>query len=976
MINFSKVIRAAGYTTRHLSHNDYYEEGLKVEGYWFGKGAALLGLSGVKSQQAWEAICANRHPATGKRLTARSPKIEAFDFVVSAPKAVSVLAMVGGDHQLLKDHQEAAQLAMRELERFAARRLRQGAHFDSEELIRCGNIIALRYNHTAARGVEGQIDPQVHTHFLIANRTWDAVADKWYALSEKEMASELSYAREVYRNELARRLKGHGYGIENRKEGFGITGLDEAIEQKFSRRSIQRDEAIAKFKAEHGREPTKREIAKLVKASRAKKMPHCSAAEVLRQQRERLTPEELKQIRAVVAHGILHLQPEPISHTKALAFSVADLLERNSLIKETELLRNALEHARGDLDLAALKIELERGISQQRLFRIGDWITTQEMLQAEENICSWVRWGKAMHVPLGGDISLPDHFTAEQKAVVRGVLASKDHIIALIGDAGTSKTTCAEYITQGIYATGREVLGLAPTGSAVVELRKVVPRCDTLQGFLANPKKQEEAARKTLLVDEAGMIDMRSMERLAALSQKWKIRVVLIGDPKQNRSVGAGDAFRCLLEEGILETHHLTEIWRQTDPAFKSAVQLLAQGKGAEAFDAFESLGVVAHVPEEEKLHAAAAQAYVEAIQSGKTVLAVSPVWSEIDAFHSQLRPRLKEAGLLGREDAFSVLEAGKTFTTARKRDFRRFEVDHVLRFHRKTEQMKPGEEVRIVEKKRLGLVVEKADGKRFSLRVEDAEKFTVYREKKLLIASGEKLLIRGNCKEANVSTGDVVEVAAIHPDRSLLLKGGQTLPTDFRFFDYGYCLTSQGSQGKKAQVSISIMGEKGLRSAKAREAYVAHSRFQEKIAVFTVDKEKAREVFQKASQRLLVKEARLVEERKNLSMARAQVRNAFTSTQKETEYGPQRTRRNDAATPGYTPGRNPAEIRLSQPLALRQSEPVADGGELRHRPGPDRPHHPHAGKSTRVRSLRRSELERQRARRAVAHQPREGYRL
>ena len=135
--------------------------------------------------------------------------------------------MTGGDSRLVEDHQAASQLAIRELERFAVRRLREGVHFDSEDVVRCGNITALRYDHTAARGVGGQIDPQVHTHFLIANRVQDPASKKWYALSEREMASAAGYAKEVYRNELARRLKGHGYGIENRKRGFGISGIHE-----------------------------------------------------------------------------------------------------------------------------------------------------------------------------------------------------------------------------------------------------------------------------------------------------------------------------------------------------------------------------------------------------------------------------------------------------------------------------------------------------------------------------------------------------------------------------------------------------------------------------------------------------------------------------------------------------------------------------------------------------------------------------
>ena len=86
-------------------------------------------------------------------------------------------------------------------------------------------------------------------------------------------------------------------GSKTGREGFGINGIHETLEQKFSQRSVQRDEAIARFKEENRREPTKREIARLVKETREKKLPHVSTQEVLAQQRKRLTPGEWRQIK-------------------------------------------------------------------------------------------------------------------------------------------------------------------------------------------------------------------------------------------------------------------------------------------------------------------------------------------------------------------------------------------------------------------------------------------------------------------------------------------------------------------------------------------------------------------------------------------------------------------------------------------------------------------------------------------------------
>ena len=282
-----------------------------------------------------------------------------------------------------------------------------------------------------------------------------------------------------------------------------------------------------------------------------------------------------------------------------------------------------------------------------------------------------------------------------------------------------------------------------------------------------------------------------------------------------------------------------------------------------------------------------------------------------------------------------------------------------------------------MVEKKRYSVVVEKANGQRFALATSDADKFSVYQEKAIGVAAGEKLLMRGKCPAARLSTGDVVEVANINSDRSLLLKTGQTIPADFRLFDHGYCLTSHTSQGKKAQVSISIMGAAALRSAKAREAYVAHSRFREKITIFTTNPEKAREVFQKAGERFLAKEIREQAESKALANARVKARQMAVQQEKEILNGTKNTRGIRAGTGVESPRANSIQTGAQQSDSdNRRSETVADGGQLRHSPGSDRENHDNVREGHRVKTLRRSDLNRQRARRSIGRAPSQGYHL
>src|ERR1700684_2346780 len=88
-------VAATRYFDEHLSHNDYYTEQETQAGYWIGQGAERLGLDpgGNVGRDEFLALCDNRHPETGAKLTQMqlSGRRIFFDFTCSAPKSVSIL---------------------------------------------------------------------------------------------------------------------------------------------------------------------------------------------------------------------------------------------------------------------------------------------------------------------------------------------------------------------------------------------------------------------------------------------------------------------------------------------------------------------------------------------------------------------------------------------------------------------------------------------------------------------------------------------------------------------------------------------------------------------------------------------------------------------------------------------------------------------------------------------------------------------
>jgi conjugative relaxase-like TrwC/TraI family protein len=127
----------AGYAQRHLEHSDYYDEHRRVQGEWHGRGAELLGLRGEESQKQFEAVREGLHPETAESLRPRhsadrigndgseqSKGRSLYDLTFSAPKSVSVQALVGGDVRLVAAHDKAVRETLAEAESHSATRVR------------------------------------------------------------------------------------------------------------------------------------------------------------------------------------------------------------------------------------------------------------------------------------------------------------------------------------------------------------------------------------------------------------------------------------------------------------------------------------------------------------------------------------------------------------------------------------------------------------------------------------------------------------------------------------------------------------------------------------------------------------------------------------------------------------------------------------------------------------------------------------
>ncbi|HYU53023.1 MAG TPA: MobF family relaxase, partial [Gemmatimonadaceae bacterium] len=478
MLTIRAMSDGKGYSSRHLEHSDYYAEGERVVGRWMGRGAELLGLGGEVKSGDFEALRQGLEPATGKFLrqrksadrvasdgTTRSHGRHLYDFTISAPKSVSIMAILGADNRLIDAHENAVAEALQALEAHAATRVRQGrANSDRTT----GNLVIAVYQHDTSR----ELDPQLHTHAVAANLT-DGAEGRWKALQASGIYERRSYLTEVYRNALAQEMRRLGYEIENRRNamgrdcGFEIRGISDELLAKYSKRSRQRDEAINEFVAKKGRQPTDNEIAVLVRESRADKLIEISTNEVRSRQRERLTPEETRSLaglrcesHARVASAVTLDSAEP-----SLRYAENHVFERVSVARDHEILAEALRHGRGRIRHEELKSMLTQQESSGAILRNGNEIATAASLQREREMVDCVNRGIGGFERLGGDnqFVVSDRLRPEQKAVVEVVLNSRDRAVNIGGAAGTGKTATLQELRRGLVESGHEVLALAPT---------------------------------------------------------------------------------------------------------------------------------------------------------------------------------------------------------------------------------------------------------------------------------------------------------------------------------------------------------------------------------------------------------------------------------------------------------------------------------------------------------------------------------
>lgn len=841
---------AQNYFREGLTKDDYYSkdaESKEVPGWWGGKTAEMLGLSGGVSKADFYALCNNRKP-DGSKLTPRDKanRRVGFDFTFSAPKSLSVLHALGIDSRVQLAFQEAVQFTMERIEADARTRVRANGQ-TGDRLT--GNMVWAAFLHETTRPVKDALsdkpDPHLHVHAFTFNVSYDHEEQCYKALEPGAIWADAYYYQAVFHARLAERMRGLGYAVERKGKAFEVSGLPKAVAEKYARSQARNEKKAKELEAR-----TDRYKDQIKDRLRRRKNEALGWNELREDWRGRLSEEERRELEGLRERGLnadRNFDPaQSIEHARLEAF------ERASVVPERRLLAEALYHGAGRFSVDQIhRIAREHAGFIRRTQGGQLWLTTPQVVAEERKIVAFAQAGLGRFDRLGREghvVRDGDRLSREQRLAVHELLASKDQVVMLEGRAGVGKTTLLREVVAGVRAKGQEVHAFAPSAEASRgTLRKEgFEGADTVANLLQQASWRERLKGQVILIDEAAMVSAPQMRQVFELAEQAEARILLAGDPRQHRSVERGRAWELLKERAGVKTVEVSGVKRQSGK-YRQAVERASAGDLKGGFETLDELGWVKEIKSQQARHAELVKDYVEARERGQSVLVVSPTHREGAEVTRDLRAALRENGTLkGPDRSFAVLRDTQ-WTEAQRADASNYEAGQQVVFHRataggfKTREVWTVDRVTEGDSKEVWLRSEANETRRLPL--DKARQFGVYERQEIQLAVGDSIRVTANGQTLEggwkLHNGTLDRVSGFTKEGHVKLEGGGgVLSKDYGHFQPGYVITSHSSQGQTVDRVLIAQSSASFSASDRSQMYVSLSRGRYQATVYTDSRE------------------------------------------------------------------------------------------------------------------------------------------
>ena len=845
---------------RYYDKDDYYTKDVAAPSQWHGEGAKALGLQGAVKPEDFKALVRGELPdGTKLHRGGSNARLAGTDFEFSAPKSFSIQALVMGDEKLVKAQQEAVAVARQRIEATTATRVMNNGKATVEFT---GSAVMAEFLHTTSRSG----DPDMHSHVVALNLTQRADG-QWRSVDNRAMYREQRLMYEIYLSELAKGARTLGYEITTGKHGNPeLAHITREQIERFSSRAAEVEAALAEQGLTRATATAAQKAAATLSTRKAKqtydrdelsKIWRARAAEIGITQ-SAPTQKDAPDRKPRMDRSAL--RAEERAARAGVEFALTHLGEREAAFKRNEVIAVALRESRGPAGYQAIRAELAR--RQRKGFvlssRNSERLTTRKALEIERRILSIEREGRGNADPIAPTQEVARHLaerelTVGQAQAVQLAATSPNTVNGIQGYAGSGKTTALQTFKAIADERGYQIIGLAPSHSAVKALSSAGIEARTLQGWLMD---QEAAAglseRKILVVDEAGLVGNRNLLSTLERANRSGARVLLVGDTKQYQAVEAGRGFGQLQQHGMA-TARMTEILRQRDGQLRRAARLSVD-QPARALSHLE-VREIANAPER---YQSIAQEYAGLDRAARdsTLILTGTNEARVE-LNRTVRDALKLRGELSGTPTDIRVFQRQDLTEAEQKRLDRYAVGDALLFQRAYRSLgvERGELYQVTKIGDTHLVARSEAGKEIAVKPAglSGKGLTVGRIETREVAVGDRLRVTGNDRALGIRNGEPGVVESVSGDTIELrapdgtrkqLKTDRVLPVE-----HGYAATGHSAQGLGAD-RVLLDKDSRVRTTDHRSFYTDLTRAKHQAIVYTTDRQALPKAIARQSQK------------------------------------------------------------------------------------------------------------------------------
>ncbi|EFO3733106.1 conjugative transfer relaxase/helicase TraI [Escherichia coli] len=749
-------VRSAGSAGNYYTDKDnYYVLGSMGE-RWAGRGAEQLGLQGSVDKDVFTRLLEGRLPdgADLSRMQDGSNKHRpGYDLTFSAPKSVSMMAMLGGDKRLIDAHNQAVDFAVRQVEALASTRVMTDGQ---SETVLTGNLVMALFNHDTSRDQE----PQLHTHAVVANVTQHN--GEWKTLSsdkvgktgfiENVYANQIAFGR-LYREKLKEQVEALGYETEVVGK-HGMWEMPGVPVEAFSGRSQAIREAVGEDASLKSRDVAALDTRK----SKQHVDPEVRMAEWMQTLKE--TGFDIRAYRDAADQRteIRTQAPGPASQDgpdvqQAVTQAIAGLSERKVQFTYTDVLARTvgilppeagvIERARAGIDEAISREQLIPLDREKGLFTSGIHVLDELSVRALSRDIM-----KQNRVTVHPEKSVPR--TAGYSDAV-SVLAQDRPSLAIVsgqGGAAGQRERVAELVMMA-REQGREVQIIAADRRSQMNLKQderlsgelITGRRQLLEGMAFTPGS-------TVIVDQGEKLSLKETLTLLDGAARHNVQV-LITDSGQR--TGTGSALMSMKDAGVN-----TYRWQ-----------------GGEQRPA-----TIISEPDRNVRYARLAGDFAASVKAGEESVAQVSGVREQAILTQSIRSELKTQGVLGHPEV-TMTALSPVWLDSRSRYLR-----DMYRPGMVMEQWNP--ETRSHDR----YVIDRVTAQSHSLTLRDAQgetqvvrissldsSWSLFRPEKMPVADGERLRVTGKIPGLRVSGGDRLQVASVSEEAMTVVVPGRAEP-------------------------------------------------------------------------------------------------------------------------------------------------------------------------------------------------------